>query len=88
MHLVRHASMVRNVLLATWIVPISFTANVIRVLVLTLITYYFGDEAGQGFMHGFAGMVLFVSALILIIGIDNALQWLVAFRRPVARVVS
>lgn len=80
MHLVRHASWVRNVLLAAWIVPISFCANVIRVLVLTLITYYFGDEAGQGFMHGFAGMVLFVSALVLIMGVDNILQWLVAHR--------
>lgn len=84
MHLVRHTSVVRNVLLAAWIVPISFTANVIRVLVLTLITYYFGDEAGQGFMHGFAGMVLFVSALALIIGIDNMLQWIVAHSRQAA----
>jgi exosortase B len=78
MHLVRSESMLRNVLLALWIVPISFCANVIRVMVLTLITYYFGDEAGQGFMHGFAGMVLFVSALLLIVGIDNSLQWLVS----------
>ena len=29
---------------------------------LTLITYYWGDEAGQGFLHGFACMVLFISA--------------------------
>ena len=54
--------------------PISFTANVIRVIVLTLITYHFGDEAGQGFFHGFAGMVLFLSALMLIIGVDSMLQ--------------
>ena len=40
--------MARNVTLAILIVPISFTANVIRVMVLTLITYHFGDEAGQG----------------------------------------
>jgi exosortase B len=78
MYLVKHESGVRNILLAAWIVPISFCANVIRVVVLTLITYYLGDEAGQGFMHGFAGMVLFVSALMLIIGIDNILQWVVS----------
>lgn len=88
MHLVRHTSVVRNILLAAWIVPISFSANVIRVLVLTLITYHFGDEAGQGFMHGFAGMVLFVSALLLIMGIDNALQWFVALRRPATRMAA
>jgi exosortase/archaeosortase family protein len=60
--------------LAILIVPISFTANVIRVMTLSLITYHFGDEAGQGFLHGFAGMVLFLSALMLIIGFDTVLQ--------------
>jgi hypothetical protein len=43
-------------------------------MVLTLITYHYGDEAGQGFLHGFAGMVLFLSALLLIIGMDSLLQ--------------
>jgi exosortase B len=71
LNLVRHESLVRNVVLAILIVPISFAANVVRVMVLTLITYYFGDEAGQGFLHGFAGMVLFLSALLLIIGFDT-----------------
>jgi exosortase/archaeosortase family protein len=65
------------------IVPISFTANVIRVMTLTLITYHFGDEAGQGFLHGFAGMVLFLSALLLIIGFDTALQSFEAYRQRV-----
>ena len=77
LNIVRHDSLVRNVTLALCIVPISFTANVIRVMVLTLITYHFGDEAGQGFLHGFAGMVLFLTALILIIGVDSGLQFLV-----------
>jgi Transmembrane exosortase (Exosortase_EpsH) len=45
-----------------------------------LITYHFGDEAGQGFLHGFAGMVLFLSALMLIIGMDSMLQWSVKLR--------
>lgn len=76
LNLVRHDSLFRNVALAILIVPISFTANVIRVMVLTLITYHFGDEAGQGFLHGFAGMVLFLSALLLIIGTDSLLQLL------------
>ena len=80
LNLVRHDSLFRNVTLAILIVPISFTANVIRVMVLTLITYHFGDEAGQGFLHGFAGMVLFLSALLLIIGVDSLLQMAVRLR--------
>ncbi len=73
MNLMGHESFKRNMLLASLIVPISFISNVIRVLILILITYYFGDEAGQGFLHGFAGMTLFLSALLLIIGLDSLL---------------
>lgn len=80
LNVVHHTSIFRNVALAILIVPISFIANVIRVITLTLVTYYFGDEAGQGFMHGFAGMVLFLSALILIIGADNLLKFIVKMR--------
>lgn len=74
LNLVRRESAFRNIALAMLIVPISFTANVIRVMALSLITYHFGNEAGQGFLHGFAGMVLFLSALLLIISFDAILQ--------------
>jgi exosortase B len=80
LNLMRHPSAFRNIALALFIVPISFSANVIRVIVLTLITYYYGDAAGQGFLHGFAGMVLFVTALVLILSVDSALQWYVRRR--------
>ena len=80
LNIVRRDSFFRNVGLAVLIVPISFTANVIRVMTLSLITYHFGDAAGQGFLHGFAGMVLFMSALVLIIGFDSALQAFEAYR--------
>lgn len=81
LHIVRHESFLRNTLLALAIIPISFSANTIRVIALTLITYHFGDAAGQGFLHGFAGMVLFISALLLIIGVDTFIQWFVSFRQ-------
>lgn len=79
LHVMRHESVVRNALLAITIIPISFTANTIRVIALTLITHHYGDEAGQGFLHGFAGMVLFINALLLIIGVDLLLQKLSGF---------
>lgn len=78
MNLVRHHSVVRNVVLALLIVPISFTANTIRIIFLSLITYYYGDAAGQGFLHGFSGLVLFLSALGLIIAMDSMLNWIVS----------
>lgn len=70
-------SALRNIVLAILIVPVSFSANVIRVMVLTLVTYYYGDAAGQGIMHGFAGMVLFISALLIIMGVDFVLRYIV-----------
>jgi exosortase/archaeosortase family protein len=74
LNVVKHASILRNVALALLIVPISFSANITRVIVLALITYYLGDEAGQGFLHGFAGMVLFITALGLTIFADGLLR--------------
>lgn len=83
LNLVKHDSLMRNVTLAILIIPISFTANVVRVIALTLITYYFGDEVGQGFVHGFAGMFLFVIALIFIMSVDSGLQYMVKLRRKI-----
>jgi exosortase B len=77
LNLMRHPSAFRNIALAILIIPISFAANVVRVITLTLVTYYLGDAAGQGFLHGFAGMVLFLTALVLILAVDSGLQWYV-----------
>lgn len=74
MNIVRHESALRNAILAALIIPISFTANVTRVTVLALITYHMGKEAGEGFLHGFSGMVLFLTALSLIIFVDSLLR--------------
>jgi exosortase B len=71
--LMNYRSWVRNGLLALLVVPVAFSANVVRVMVLVLVTYYFGDAAGRGFIHGFAGMVLFAVGLAFIIGADRGL---------------
>jgi exosortase B len=55
------------------IVPAAYAANLVRVIALVLITYYFGEAAGQGFLHDFAGLVMFVTALILFIAIDSVI---------------
>lgn len=73
MKLMNYKSRARNTLLAIAIVPISFAANVIRVMVLVLVTYHLGDEAGQGFLHGFAGLLLFSVALVITYGVDRLL---------------
>ena len=74
MNLMRYTSAARNIALAVLILPISFTANVVRVIILVLVTYHFGDEAGQGFVHSFAGMVLFMVALVIMLAVDRVLS--------------
>lgn len=74
MNLMNYTSVARNVTLAVLLVPIAFLANVCRVMILVLVTYYFGDAAGQGFVHGFAGMVLFIVALVLMLAVDKVLD--------------
>ena len=73
MNLMGYTSASRNLTLAVLIIPIAFVANVIRVMILILVTYHFGDEAGQGFVHGFAGMILFIAGLMLMLATDKLL---------------
>ncbi|RZI86211.1 MAG: exosortase B [Rubrivivax sp.] len=77
MSVAQHTSKLRNTLLALLILPISFASNVIRVVTLVLVTYYFGDEVGQGFVHGFAGILLFMVATALTIGTDTVLGFFI-----------
>jgi exosortase len=77
MHVMGYTSRLRNLFLGALVVPCAFAANVTRVIVLVLITYYFGNEAGQGFVHVFAGLLLFVVAFLLIVQCDHLVgRWL------------
>ena len=73
MSIAQHKNNLRNIALAIMILPISFVSNVIRVIALVLVTYYFGDEVGQGFVHDFAGILLFMVATALTIFVDSIL---------------
>ncbi|WP_375401945.1 exosortase V [uncultured Sphingomonas sp.] len=55
------------------IVVMAVLANFIRVILLVLITYYLGNEAAQGFLHQFAGMAMFVIALLGTMAFDGLL---------------
>jgi exosortase/archaeosortase family protein len=61
------------------VVPIAVFANIMRVIILVLITHYWGEAAAQGFLHNSAGMLMFVIALLGIFAIDSAVEF--ALRR-------
>lgn len=73
MYMTARASLLHNAIMLASILPIAFAANIVRVLILILITYHFGDAAGQGFLHGFAGIVLFIIALLGLFLLDAIL---------------
>lgn len=82
LYLMRRKSWLHNGLVLASLLPIAFAANVVRVIVLVLITYHFGDAAGQGFLHGFSGMALFVIALAVILVLDGILAAFISRPRP------
>ncbi|WP_377160886.1 exosortase B [Roseateles sp. UC29_93] len=74
MNVVRHESVFRNIALAILIVPISYCSNVIRILILALLTYHFGDDVGRASCTSSPGMALFLTALMLIVVVDGLLR--------------
>lgn len=73
-YLMHNASWRYSLLLLAFLLPIAIAANVIRVIILVLLTYYFGNEVAQGYLHDFAGIVTFVSALLLFFLLDQILS--------------
>jgi exosortase B len=73
MYLMARKNVLHNAIMLASLLPVAFMANIVRVIVLVLITYHLGDEAGQGFMHGAAGIVLLMVALLILFGLDGVL---------------
>ena len=74
MNLMNYTNVRRNVILAVLIIPIAFAANIVRVMILVLVTYHLGDAAGKGFIHSFAGMVLFMTGLLMMVATDRVMR--------------
>ena len=68
----RHKSdWVAFLIVSVFILPIAIFSNFVRVLILILVTYHFGDAAGQGFLHDFAGLTVFAVSIMTIFAIDS-----------------
>lgn len=72
---IRHQANWRYALLLGFmIIPVAVIANFIRVLILILLTYHFGEAAAQSFLHDFAGITMFLAAVLTIFAIDSLLE--------------
>lgn len=83
-YLLRGSSARYALLMTAFVIPIAIVGNILRVIVLILLTYFAGDEVAQGFLHYTAGFVLFALDLLLVFALDSLLIRLVpASWRPV-----
>jgi exosortase len=57
-------------LLMLAIVPAAIFANFVRVVILILMTYHYGDAVAQGFLHNFAGVTMFGVSVLAIFAVD------------------
>jgi exosortase len=73
-YLLRNAGWRYSLFLVMLIIPIAVLANVIRIVILILLTYFFGDAVGQGFLHVTAGLFLFALSLLLMFLIDSVVS--------------
>jgi exosortase len=72
-YLLRGSSVRYSLLMTAFVIPIAIFGNILRVMVLILLTYFFGDEVAQGFLHYTAGFLLFAIDLILVFAVDSLL---------------
>lgn len=80
-YLLRAASWRYSLFLAALLIPVAIVANALRIVILILLTYFFGDAVGQGFLHVTAGLFLFAVALLLMFAVDNLLSNLKFLKR-------
>jgi exosortase len=71
---VSKGTLTKKLVLSAFIIPTALLGNLIRVITLCLITFYFGEEAGQGFFHNFSGIVIFIITISGIIGLESILD--------------
>jgi len=65
---------IRSLILLALIIPITVTANFLRVVALALIAYYGGIEKIEGFEHDLTGIALFVVAVGLMFMCDGMIS--------------
>ncbi|UFS68825.1 exosortase [Geomonas sp. RF6] len=57
------------------VIPISIVANIVRLILLCLISVYLGEAAAEGFLHGFSGFLLFAVSVVCLVLTDAAMEW-------------
>lgn len=83
----------RGLILMISAVPIAILTNAGRVTATGVLTYYYGKKATEGFAHDAAGWLVYIVALVLLIGLNFLLKMIIKNRSEdssseIAEVVS
>jgi len=70
---VNKGSLTRKIILVCSTVPLALLGNLIRVVGMCLITFYFGKAVGEVF-HDISGYAIFVGLILGLIGLDSLLE--------------
>jgi exosortase len=75
---VAYAFITRTTTVKRWLivistVPIAIATNAVRVIVTGVLAQYYGSKAAEGFFHEFAGLAVFVVAMLLLVGVGALL---------------
>ena len=64
----------KKLALVAAIIPLALFGNLIRVIMLCLLTYHKGEKVAQGFFHYFSGGVIFVIMIIGLLVLEAVLE--------------
>ena len=70
-YVIKSAAIKKAVLLLS-ILPLAIMGNILRIIVISLITVYFGEDMAKGFIHPLSGIIVFVFIALGFAGIETA----------------
>jgi exosortase len=68
-------------ILSVLMIPVAVFTNFVRVILILLVTYHFGNATAQGVLHETMGMIMFFFALGVLVLLDKILHGLFLRRR-------
>jgi exosortase/archaeosortase family protein len=71
------------IILVGLVIPVAMLTNLIRVIILILITMHGGEQMSQGIFHDITGVLSFVIAVIILGVIDRGLSLIVAEKEKI-----
>ncbi|OQX79321.1 MAG: hypothetical protein B6D56_07315 [Candidatus Omnitrophica bacterium 4484_70.1] len=66
--------LIKKLIFISLTIPFVLIGNLIRIIILCLVTYYFGEKAAQGFFHNFSGIIIFLIMIFGLLGLERLLD--------------